>query len=204
MKTQREEIPYWYYKRCLHWKWLVDTWITDVTGWYFPDADLGEAFNFCRNPDNDPNGPWCYAWIDPDITDSNEYKKYYCKIRHCGKYIFVQAIFSKILETLLGDSLQKSPKCADLFFQKSEKKNWIFLQKIFSSISIYIYVNEFAYRHAVLTLCYRVLAKISKNMWFWRGQIMNLWYAFITHTMIKCLCNLVILSITITLAMIVT
>ena len=24
------------------------------------DLDIYESQNFCRNPDNDPKGPWCY------------------------------------------------------------------------------------------------------------------------------------------------
>ena len=32
--------------------------------------------NYCRNPDNDPNGPWCYT-TDP----RNRYD--YCNVKHC-------------------------------------------------------------------------------------------------------------------------
>ena len=32
--------------------------------------------NFCRNPDNDPNGPWCYAF-------SKSWGKAYCDIPFC-------------------------------------------------------------------------------------------------------------------------
>lgn len=40
----------------------------------FPDATLGQAANYCRNPDGSPGGPWCYTthsevmWEKCDIT----------------------------------------------------------------------------------------------------------------------------------------
>ena len=39
-------------------------------------TDVGEH-NYCRNPDGDPDGVWCYT-IDPD----KEYE--YCDVRRCG------------------------------------------------------------------------------------------------------------------------
>ncbi|CAH1777803.1 unnamed protein product, partial [Owenia fusiformis] len=45
----------------------------------FPDRTLGEASNYCRNPNNDQNGPWCYT-IDSLLI------KEYCDIPFCDKY----------------------------------------------------------------------------------------------------------------------
>lgn len=47
----------------------------------FPDASLDEVANYCRNPDNDEGGPWCYT-TDPDIRYE------YCAIEFCdqGKF----------------------------------------------------------------------------------------------------------------------
>ena len=42
----------------------------------FPDQRVTYATNRCRNPDLDPNGPWCYV--------GNNTREY-CKIDLCGK-----------------------------------------------------------------------------------------------------------------------
>ena len=44
----------------------------------FPDVTLDDATNFCRNPDSEPNGPWCYT-TDPRVRWE------YCYIMFCGK-----------------------------------------------------------------------------------------------------------------------
>jgi len=44
---------------------------------HFPDVTLGEAENYCRNPDREPSGPWCYT------TDKN-IKYQFCNIPLCG------------------------------------------------------------------------------------------------------------------------
>ena len=35
--------------------------------------------NFCRNPDNDPRGPWCF------VQTRNRVRYQYCNIRSCNK-----------------------------------------------------------------------------------------------------------------------
>ena len=32
----------------------------------YPDASIPDAENFCRNLDDDPNGPWCFT-NDPNV-----------------------------------------------------------------------------------------------------------------------------------------
>ena len=40
------------------------------------DSPLLGDHNYCRNPDNDPNGPWCFT------TDTNQ--RAYCNVQKCG------------------------------------------------------------------------------------------------------------------------
>ncbi|XP_037376584.1 plasminogen isoform X1 [Talpa occidentalis] len=44
-----------------------------------PQAGLDE--NYCRNPDGDPNGPWCYTMNPKKLFD-------YCDIPHCASSAF--------------------------------------------------------------------------------------------------------------------
>ena len=40
--------------------------------------------NYCRNPDNEPNGPWCYT-IDPD-------KRWeYCDVKLCSGKLYMSS-----------------------------------------------------------------------------------------------------------------
>ena len=53
-----------------------------------PDQTLSDAANFCRNPDGEIHGPWCY-------TIDNATRWEYCNVPTCsGKYmeLFRQAV----------------------------------------------------------------------------------------------------------------
>ncbi len=43
----------------------------------FPEATISDADNFCRNPDLEPQGPWCY-------TTDRAKRWQYCEIPLCG------------------------------------------------------------------------------------------------------------------------
>ena len=44
----------------------------------YPDATLSDAHNYCRNPDLEPGGPWCFT------TDPRQ-RWMYCEITLCSK-----------------------------------------------------------------------------------------------------------------------
>ncbi|CAF1614717.1 unnamed protein product, partial [Didymodactylos carnosus] len=46
----------------------------------FPDGSLFEAKNYCRNPDNEIGGPWCYV-------NEGALNWEFCDIPLCGRYI---------------------------------------------------------------------------------------------------------------------
>ncbi len=47
----------------------------------YPEANIADAQNFCRNPDDSADGPWCYT-IDP----ASRWE--YCDVPSCpGKYL---------------------------------------------------------------------------------------------------------------------
>lgn len=58
--------------RCRRWET-----ITGFTDDDFPDLSVQKARNFCRNPNTDPNGPWCYV-------HSVKQKKDTCNIPLCS------------------------------------------------------------------------------------------------------------------------
>lgn len=46
---------------------------------YFPEDTLAEASNYCRNPDSDSGGLWCY------VVDGGTDKWDYCDVPQCCK-----------------------------------------------------------------------------------------------------------------------
>ena len=68
----------------------------------YPDWDLGYASNYCRNPDGEPNGPWCY-------TTDRSTRWEYCNVAPCTyccfsieSSIFLSLHFSRIYQTTLA------------------------------------------------------------------------------------------------------
>ena len=53
----------------------------NITADRIPDQTLGAAENFCRSPDFDPSGPWCFT-TDPAV------KWEYCNVPVCGEQTF--------------------------------------------------------------------------------------------------------------------
>ena len=61
--------------------WTEQTQFTDV---HFPmDKNVAAACNFCRNPDGDSGGLWCY-------TQPNGEGRETCTIPDCGNFICLQ------------------------------------------------------------------------------------------------------------------
>ena len=50
--------------------------VHDDSNYRFPDATPQDAANYCRNPDGQSEGPWCYT-TDPEVTWG------YCDIPSC-------------------------------------------------------------------------------------------------------------------------
>ena len=61
---------------CEHWSKLpAHAWNESMAN--FPDATIGDAANYCRNPNNNRDGPWCFS------SKTNTTKL--CNIPSCGK-----------------------------------------------------------------------------------------------------------------------
>ena len=46
----------------------------------FPEPTLHDAHNYCRNPDLEPGGPWCY-------TNDPRHRWRYCDVTLCSKWL---------------------------------------------------------------------------------------------------------------------
>lgn len=65
-----------------------------------PGLGLGDH-NYCRNPDNEPDGPWCY-------TTSNLTRWEYCAVPHCGKSDKISFILYSITFELIVKEYNRS------------------------------------------------------------------------------------------------
>ena len=54
-----------------------------VNGLSFPDESISAAGNFCRNPDSDPGGVWCFQSLD--VGDYG-----YCDVTQCAGQYFLR------------------------------------------------------------------------------------------------------------------
>ena len=66
----------------------------------FPDANIDEALNYCRNVNNDSLGPWCYyKSTDTDMFGNRIAKKEYCGISVCGVSEELNEMYRKYTHT---------------------------------------------------------------------------------------------------------
>ena len=57
--------------------WAHKTAEHQVLNGYFPDESLADASNYCRSPDSDSGGPWCFV-------DGNGSSRQYCNVPRCS------------------------------------------------------------------------------------------------------------------------
>ena len=66
----------------------------------FPDANIDEALNYCRNVNNDKLGPWCYYNSgEKSVFGSPVMKKQYCGIPVCGLSEELNEMYKKYTHT---------------------------------------------------------------------------------------------------------
>ena len=58
--------------------WANKTAEHQVLNGYFPDESLADASNYCRSPDNDSGGPWCF------VDSGNGFSPQYCNVPRCS------------------------------------------------------------------------------------------------------------------------
>ena len=65
--------------------YVCQTWLSNVGNIdieNLPDRSLEDAANYCRSPDSDSGGPWCF--VDDYLDDKNLYSDWdYCDVPKC-------------------------------------------------------------------------------------------------------------------------
>ena len=85
-------------KECL--RWDSQAVLASLRGQHllFPSGDHTAASNYCRNPDGNTFGPWCFV----DGTDSGMHvAKELCDITFCGTYINIHMIRVNVASGLI-------------------------------------------------------------------------------------------------------
>ncbi|XP_056878848.1 hepatocyte growth factor a isoform X1 [Takifugu flavidus] len=77
LSTTRSGIP------CADWSHHINRWDSHST-----ESHVGLEQNYCRNPDRDKHGPWCYT------TPNNLLVWDYCKLKHCASATAAPQIYN--------------------------------------------------------------------------------------------------------------
>lgn len=73
----------------------------------FPDRVVDEALNYCRDPNTDALGPWCYYTVIQNVTKMNEwgivinttqtiYKRGHCALPICAQSDIKNDVYKKL------------------------------------------------------------------------------------------------------------
>ena len=64
---------------------------------YIPDGSLEDAANYCRSPNNDRSGPWCYYVYYDTHKDELNWDWDYCDVPQCiGNELIIQISIDSI------------------------------------------------------------------------------------------------------------
>ena len=93
------------YQTCMHWKNHFISKYTALKDNHFSDGSVDNALNYCRNPNNDGHGPWCFT----SYYSSSNFTASYCGIPICNvssdlNEIYIKQTANSFIKTLLWDA----------------------------------------------------------------------------------------------------